>query len=174
MLWQYFKGINESWVHNKAVSSSAVHGKMKQEKRENLINTALKENNAINANHPGFMENRLWQRTFPIFFDEVTKLIDKSNHDNVIYLDSCKAFDSVPDNILIRKLEWCKNQYSRHNIEWIKNWLTDRFRNVIVNKDSVLCESVADGSLHRLWLVLFKNLTVKKTKKKIKKKKNHC
>lgn len=82
--------------------------KWNRKKRENLINIALKENNAINANHPGFMENRLCQRTFPISFDEVTKLIDKSNHDNEIYLDSCKAFDSISDNILIRKLEWCK------------------------------------------------------------------
>jgi len=81
---------------------------MKQEKRENLINTALKENNTINANHPGFMENRLCQRKFPIFFDEVTNLIHKSNSDNLIYLDFCKTFDSVPDNTLIRKLKRCK------------------------------------------------------------------
>lgn len=105
MLWQYLKRINETWVHNKAVRRAVVHDKMKQEKRENLINTSLKENNAINANHPGFMENRLCQRRFPISFDEVTKLIDKSNSDNVIYLDSCKAFDLVPDSILIRKLK---------------------------------------------------------------------
>lgn len=52
MLWQYLKRINETLVHNKAVSRTAVHGKMKQEKRKNLINTALKENNAINANCP--------------------------------------------------------------------------------------------------------------------------
>lgn len=69
MLWQYLKRINETWVHSKDVSRTEVRGKVKQEKRENLINTALKENNAINANHPGFMENRLCKRKFPIFFD---------------------------------------------------------------------------------------------------------
>lgn len=68
MLWQYLKRFNETWVHNKAVSRSAVHGKMKQEKRENLINMVLKESNAINANCPGFMENRLCQSKLPIFF----------------------------------------------------------------------------------------------------------
>lgn len=36
MLWQYLKRINESWVHNKAVSSTAVHGKMKQEEEREL------------------------------------------------------------------------------------------------------------------------------------------
>lgn len=84
MLWQYLRRINETWVHNKTVSRNAVCGKMKQKKRENLINTALKKNNAISANHLGFMENRLCQRKFPIFFDEVTDLIHKSNSDNVI------------------------------------------------------------------------------------------
>lgn len=102
MPWQYLKRINETLVHNKAVSRTTVHGKMKQEKRKNLINTALKENNAINANCPGFMGNRLCQRIFPIFFDEVTNLIHKNNSDNVIYLDFCKAFDLVPHSILIR------------------------------------------------------------------------
>lgn len=43
-------------------------------KRVNLINTTLKKHNAINANCPGFMENRLCQRKFLIFFDEVTNL----------------------------------------------------------------------------------------------------
>lgn len=105
MLWQYLKKINGTWVHNKAVSRTAVRGKMEQKKRKNMINTTLKENNAINANHPGFMENRLCQRKSPIFFDEVTNLIHKSNSDNVIYLDFCKAFDLVSHNILIRKLK---------------------------------------------------------------------
>lgn len=41
---------------------------------------------------------------FLSFFDEVTNLIHKSNSDNVIYLDFCKAFDLIPHNILIRKL----------------------------------------------------------------------
>lgn len=104
-LWQYLKKVKETWVHNKTVSRTAVCGKMKQEKRENSINAALKENNAINANHPGFMENRLCQRKFPVFFDEVTNLIHKSNSDNVIRLDFCKAFDLVPYNTLIRKLK---------------------------------------------------------------------
>lgn len=108
MPWQYPRRIYETWVHNKAVSRNTVCGKVKQEKRENLINTALKKSNAINANHPGFMENRLCQRKFPIFFDEVTDLIHKSNSDNVIQLDFCKAFDLVAHNILIREFKRCK------------------------------------------------------------------
>lgn len=77
-------------------------------KREKLINTTLKEHNAINVNCPGFMEDRLCQRKFLIFFDEVTNLTHESNSDNVIYLDFCKAFDLVLHNTLIRKLKQCK------------------------------------------------------------------
>ena len=40
---------------------------------------------------------------------------------DVIYLDSCLAFDTVPDNIPISKLEGCK--FDRLTVRWTKDRL---------------------------------------------------
>jgi len=51
----------------------------------------------------------------------MTHLVDEGKSVDVIYLDFSKAFDTVPNSILLEKLaahglDWC-------SLHWIKNWL---------------------------------------------------
>jgi len=64
-------------------------------------------------------------------YDQMACLVDKGKAVNVIYLDFSKAFDTVPQSIVLEKL--VAHGLDGFTLRWIKNWLHGQVQRVVVN-----------------------------------------
>lgn len=65
------------------------------------------------------------------FYNRVTALAYKGRVADVIYLESCKTFDTVPDDILVSNLK--RHGFNGWITQYIENWLDCVTQNVAVN-----------------------------------------
>ena len=103
----------------------------------------LEKHKLINTYQHGFLNARSCLTNLLCFLEEITKWVDDRSPVDVVYLDFQKAFDKVPHQRLLLKLN--AHGIGKEVINWIEKWLTHRRQRVIVDGDISNWKSVLSG-----------------------------
>ena len=110
------------------VSLTSQVGKLMEKLIRDEIVMHLEGKGLLRNSQHGFRKGRSCVTNLLQYMDKATEYVDRKESFDVIYLDFAKAFDKVPHQRLLKKIEGYKIGGSI--LRWIRNWLLNRCQRV--------------------------------------------
>ena len=139
----YKKGSKHQVGNYRPVSLLPIVGKVLEFLVKEAVIDHLLSNRLISDKQHGFVPGRSCETQLLTCFDLWTKMLDKKKPVDVVYIDFKKAFDSVPHQRLLLKLE--SYGIGPDLLKWFRSFLSGRKQRVNVNGKNSEWVDIASG-----------------------------
>jgi hypothetical protein len=143
------KGTKGDPENYRPVSLASVPCKMLESIMKDRLMNHLLENKLIGESQHGFMPGKSCAMNLVELMDFVTEAVDKRKSVDIFYLDFSKAFDKVPHQRLLKKMEAKGVEIGA--VKWIENWLSDRSQYAFAEKNQKTVLSILECRKEQCW-----------------------
>ena len=130
----YKKGSKSDMNNYRPISILNIFSKIFEKLMKRYLTEFLENNRILSPCQFGFQKKRSTQDALTKFSEMIYNQLDNSNHVLSIFIDFSKAFDTVPHDILLKKLD----HYGIRGLvnDWFRDYLSNRKQYTSINDSS--------------------------------------